>query len=70
MPPTVKSPLPFTAFIKSHGYNKLQLAQAIGIPAGKVTMRATGRAPWRLDEAARAAAVLGVSLDEFAKYAL
>ena len=40
MPATVKSPLVFTAFIKSHGYNKLQLAQAIGIPAGKVTMRA------------------------------
>lgn len=70
MPATVKSPLVFTAFIKSHGYNKLQLAQAIGIPAGKVTMRATGRATWRLDEAARAAAVLGVTLDEFARNAL
>lgn len=68
--PAPKPNLPFTAFIKSHGYNKLKLAQAIGIPAQKVTTRATGRAPWRLDEAARAAAALGVTLDEFARYAL
>lgn len=60
--------VPFTALIKSKGYNKDRLARACGISPSMISQRICGSKAWGWDEASRVCHTLDISYDEFATY--
>jgi len=56
--------VPFTALIKSKGYNKDRLARACGISPSMISQRICGSKAWGWDEASRVCHTLDISYDE------
>lgn len=58
------------AYIKKEGITKDALVKTLGMSRSAFYAKMSGLAPWDLDEAARLSFCLGITVDEFAAYAL
>ena len=67
-PPAKSMGLAFRGLCFQHGYNSKRLAEEIGLSETEISNRIRGVTPWRWPEALAVCKVLGVHLDEFARY--
>lgn len=60
--------LAFTTLIKSKGYSREMLADALHLSVTSVSRKAGGKLPWTWPEVGKVCETLGITLDDFAGY--
>lgn len=56
----------FTALIRSKGFNKQRLGEAVGLSSTQISNRISGHCPWTWKEVSAVCVELGITYDEFA----
>lgn len=60
--------LAFTTLIKSKGYSRETLADALHLSGASVSRKAGGKIPWTWTEVSQVCAMLDITYDDFAAY--
>lgn len=58
----------FTTLIKSKGYSREMLADALHLSGASVSRKAGGKIPWTWTEVSQVCAMLDITYDDFAAY--
>ena len=60
--------LAFTTLIKSKGYSREMLADALHLSGASVSRKTGGKIPWTWTEVSQVCTMLGITYDDFAAY--
>lgn len=60
--------LAFTTLIKSKGYSREMLADALHLSGASVSRKTGGKIPWTWTEVSQVCEMLGITYDDFAAY--